>query len=261
MNEQKRYKVFISHVSDEAALGKALKALVEDIFPGQNVHAFLSSDRSDLPAGKKWLNVISDALDGAAIMISVLSPTSLARPWVNIELGAGWIRRLEVIPLLHGGLHIGALPRPFSDFNAVDLAAVDSVQRLIGGLSEGLGFNTPQRLAYDAIWKELQAAAAQSTSADVAPLALAKNAPQLPPEQEAILVALARVANAGHDDIDREELPGLTGIKHAVLRFHLDQLREAKLIHVSHYSVGSGYHYSITPAGSGWLISEGKMPD
>jgi hypothetical protein len=106
------HHVFISHIHEEAALGDKVKALIEDVFDRDGVRAFLSSDMRDLPAGRKWLTEISEQLEQCRVVVSLLSPTSLIRPWVNIELGAGWIKGLRVIPLCHSGLLVRALPQP-----------------------------------------------------------------------------------------------------------------------------------------------------
>ena len=91
-------RVFVSHIHEEAALGAVIKGLIEDVFRGHGVVAFLSSDRQDLPAGRKWIEVIERELDQAKVVVSLLSPTSLRRPWVNIELGAAWIKHRHISP-------------------------------------------------------------------------------------------------------------------------------------------------------------------
>jgi hypothetical protein len=132
--------VFISHIHEEAALGQVLKEWVEDAFHAHNVKAFLSSDKGDLSAGRKWLDVIEAALQGAAVVVSLISPQSIIRPWINIELGAGWIKGLRVIPLCHSGKKFRDLPRPFQDFNGIDIEAHDAGERLIAGIADGLGW-------------------------------------------------------------------------------------------------------------------------
>ncbi len=46
--------VFISHIHEEAVLGRVVKAIIEDVFVSNGVHAFLSSDMHDVQAGTKW---------------------------------------------------------------------------------------------------------------------------------------------------------------------------------------------------------------
>jgi hypothetical protein len=131
--------VFVSHVHEEAPLGRVVKTLIEEVFSRDGVHAFLSSDMHDLPAGRKWLDEVGEQLEQCQVVVSIPSAGSLARPWVNIELGAGWIKRLRVIPLCHSGLLVNTLPRPFGDFNGVGLDQNDAAQRLLSGVADGLG--------------------------------------------------------------------------------------------------------------------------
>jgi hypothetical protein len=46
--------IFISHIHEEAKLGAVVKEWVGDAFRGSGINAFLSSDKGDLPAGRKW---------------------------------------------------------------------------------------------------------------------------------------------------------------------------------------------------------------
>jgi hypothetical protein len=248
-------KVFISHIHEERALGEVIKRCIEDAFPDR-VAAFLSSDRRDLPAGRKWREVILAELETARVIVSLLSPVSLARPWVNVELGAAWIKDLPIIPLCHSGQTIGALPPPFADYHGAGLDQPDAAERLLGGIANALGLRLP-RLHFEAFVQEMIAAAARSEGrpGDLPPVA----AGELPPEQEAILVALARWENTGHEDVERGLLPKMTGLQPAALTYHFSQLVDADLITVSHY--GGGDHYSLRPNGSEWLLARGKMPE
>src|ERR1700688_2643625 len=100
--------VFISHIHEEDKLGAVVKSWMTDAFHG-NAAPFLSSDKQDVPARSKWLDIVEGQLAETGVMISLLSPISLARSWVNIELGAAWIRRIPIIPLCHSGQRAGAL--------------------------------------------------------------------------------------------------------------------------------------------------------
>jgi len=64
--------------------------------------------------GQKWLDNCSDALQRCVVEIVVSSQASVAKPWINFEAGAGWIRGIPVIPLCHSGLSPAHLPIPLS---------------------------------------------------------------------------------------------------------------------------------------------------
>lgn len=96
-------KLFISHISDESETAQVLKRhLAKDFLNLLDI--FVSSDRKTIAAGSKWLDEVSFALRDAQIEIVLCSKESTARPWVNFEAGAGWIRGIRVIPVCHRGL-------------------------------------------------------------------------------------------------------------------------------------------------------------
>jgi hypothetical protein len=139
-------EIFISHIHEESKLGAVVKSWMTDAFHG-NATPFLSSDKQDLPAGSRWLDVIESQIAESGVMISLLSPTSLARPWVNIELGAAWKGGVSIIPLCNSGLTATALPRPFGDFTALTLDDASAAKNLIAGVAKALGLTYSQRLA------------------------------------------------------------------------------------------------------------------
>jgi len=51
-------RVFISHIHEEAALGAAVSSCIKDAFHARSVTTSLSGDAQDLPAGRKWIEVI-----------------------------------------------------------------------------------------------------------------------------------------------------------------------------------------------------------
>src|SRR5207245_6183648 len=92
-------RVFISHSHEEAGLGAVVSSCIKDAFHARSVTTFLSSDAQDLPAGRKWIEVIEQELDQAAAVVALLSRASLRRPWVRIELRAAWHTHRHIIPL------------------------------------------------------------------------------------------------------------------------------------------------------------------
>ena len=69
----------------------------------------------------------------------LLSPNSISRPWVNFEAGAAWLARKRIIPVCFGGLDRGNLPKPYSDFQALDLRThyYELVRDVFDWLEEG----------------------------------------------------------------------------------------------------------------------------
>jgi TIR domain len=254
-------RIFISHIHEEHALGAVIADWVTDAFAGNPVQAFLSSDDKSIVAGQKWLDVVEHELAGTAVMISLLSPASLARPWVNIELGAAWIKRVPIIPLCHAGLSASTLPRPFSDFQSIGLAQDNAAKRLIDGVALHLDFPYSKKLHFEDFLTHMRAAAKTSELLQVVSKAI-DSAPinNLPDEQGAILVVLAEEGNRGGDGyVDNENAPGMCGLKPMLFKHHVEKLYDAGLVDIEIW--GDARHYKITGNGVGWLLERDLMPE
>ena len=104
---------------------------------GHNV--FLPADHWQVRAGEVWLERIREELECAKVLVFLLSPNSISRPWVNFEAGAAWLARKRIIPVYFGGLDRGNLPKPYSDFQALDLRThyYELVRDVFDWLEEG----------------------------------------------------------------------------------------------------------------------------
>ena len=113
-------RLFVSFVHEDEKVASAVQDLLQtELNLGKEV--FLSSDKSLIYAGDLWLEKIKEALLAAEIVILMLSKRSVARPWVNFEAGAAWLADKKLIPVCYGNLSKGALPQPYSAFQAVNL--------------------------------------------------------------------------------------------------------------------------------------------
>jgi hypothetical protein len=83
---------------------------------------------------------------------------------------------------------------------------------------------------------------------------------QPPAEQIQILRMLAVMKNRGSEGIPESEAPRECGIKPAVFTYHVNELVERDFANVGHWGV-EGIHYSLTAAGSGWLLRNNEMPE
>jgi TIR domain len=82
---------------------------------------YLSSDKT-LWKIEKWLERVKKELQVADVVVLMLSPRSVDRPWINIEWGAAWIlERADILPALYSGLTADDLPKPFGDDRAIDI--------------------------------------------------------------------------------------------------------------------------------------------
>jgi DNA-binding MarR family transcriptional regulator len=252
------HQVFISHIHEEAALGRVIKEWVEDAFAAHAVTAFLSSDQWDAPAGRKWIDVIQGALHGARVMICLISPNSLPRPWIHIELGAGWIKGLHVVPLCHSGQSFGHLPRPFQDFNGVDLDSKDCGERLLGGVADGLQVSAPRRLHFEQMRAQLIDAAnsvAKPASRTVAPTGALLHLEQ---EELNVLKFLAEKRERGSDSLLLDYIAGALRLRKSAVEVLLNRLESHALVARS-LSLSGPTMYFITAAGLERLVRGGSL--
>ncbi len=137
-----RKSVFISHISDETDIAQWLKARMDDHFLG-SLDIFVSSDRSTIAAGRKWLDEVDKALKRADLQIVLCSRDSVGRPWVNFEAGAVWLRGMPVVPVCHSGLEPEALPVPLSMLEGISLTRAEGLQKLYDSVAAALELRTP----------------------------------------------------------------------------------------------------------------------
>jgi hypothetical protein len=137
-------KVFVSHVSEEAALAATFKTHLSRDFLGM-VDIFVSSDLESIAAGQNWLISLEEALRESSMLLVLCSRASLHRPWVNFETGAAWIKPIPIIPVCHSGLQLRELPIPFSVLQGVNAAEEDGLNRIYTRVAAAINCQVPQR--------------------------------------------------------------------------------------------------------------------
>jgi hypothetical protein len=103
----------------------------------------MSSDTSAIYAGERWMDRIVEELKGAKVVIAILSPESVKRPWVNFEAGAAWVKEIIIIPACFKGLTKDTLPKPYSSLQAINLNSSDDQDYLVQSIAHYLGLPAP----------------------------------------------------------------------------------------------------------------------
>ena len=135
-------QVFVSHITEEAKLAEVIQAHVRADFLGM-VDIFVSSDGASIGVGRKWLNDIDEALQSAQVMLVLCSEASVKRPWINFEAGAGWVRRIPVVPVCHTGMRRVDLPIPLNMLQAIEARQETGWRQVYDALAGKLGATTP----------------------------------------------------------------------------------------------------------------------
>jgi len=129
--------IFISFIHEEE-YASALQLLLAFVIEGHH-RPFMSSDKFHVYAGERWIERIMAELAQAKVVLLMLSPTSVKRPWVNFEAGAAWTRAITTIPVCIRGLKKGDLPKPYSSLQAVDLGTLSEHLYLVRSIAHHLG--------------------------------------------------------------------------------------------------------------------------
>jgi hypothetical protein len=118
-------EVFISFIHEHERVARAVQGLLRQNLrqtPGMNnVEVFMSSDEWQILAGEIWFDRILRELNAARVLVALMSPQSVSRPWVNFEAGAAWVAGKPVVPTCFGGLVRDNLPKPYSALQAINL--------------------------------------------------------------------------------------------------------------------------------------------
>ena len=128
-------QVFISFVHEEQVVAEAVQKFIEEVL---QVNVFVSCDKWAMFAGEQWLERIKAALERASVVVLMLSRESVARPWVNFEAGAAWLRGTAIIPVCFKNLNLEDLPKPYSGIQALDLMSTDGQYYLITSIAHYL---------------------------------------------------------------------------------------------------------------------------
>lgn len=107
-------KVFLSHASDDGAIAKFLKAS----FVSVGVTTFMLPD--DAPPGSAWMEQIREGLNSSEELVTLVTPTSITRPWISAEWACFWLNQRTTTPLLVG-TRVSDMWDPMKASQAVDL--------------------------------------------------------------------------------------------------------------------------------------------
>lgn len=135
--------VFISHVHSASELAIWIKETIGSILLG-GLRFFVSSDRSAIVGGDKWLDKIESALKDSTIVLVLCNKYSISRPWINFEAGGAWMANKRVIPICYGGLLPSDLPQPLASLQAYILSNSKHFKDLVELLAGAADLKAPE---------------------------------------------------------------------------------------------------------------------
>lgn len=127
-------QLFLSHDTRDQAIAKALGASIQRLTLGQILvwHSSDSAGSGGLRPGHVWLDEIRTQLARSKAVVALLTPRSLAKPWLLFESGFGAANpECDVIPVCVGIDSLASIPFPLAMYQAYQLADYDSVKRFL----------------------------------------------------------------------------------------------------------------------------------
>jgi hypothetical protein len=122
--------IFISFIHEDEKVADGVKRFLHEKLE-LNSKVFLASDKWAIYAGEDWLKRIKEELASARVVVLLLNKKSIGRPWVNFEAGAAWLTNKAIIPVCFGDLEKEALPKPYSNIQALSLEDADGPYYLV----------------------------------------------------------------------------------------------------------------------------------
>lgn len=138
----KRPIVFISHAASDALIAELVKGEIDRVF-AKAIDVFATSVPGSLPPGTDWLEQVRKHLDAASVVLVLITPTSINRPWVWFEVGASWNKMVSknglILPLVVAEVDKGELPEPLSRLQAKSLAVAAEIKEVFEHLIAQFG--------------------------------------------------------------------------------------------------------------------------
>ncbi|MEM9299304.1 MAG: toll/interleukin-1 receptor domain-containing protein [Bacteroidota bacterium] len=127
-----KYDVFISYSIGDSESAQELS----DKLNSKGFSCFLAE--AELEIGKRWMESIHAAIKGSRIVIVLLTPRSINRPWVLIETGAAWALDKPLVPALKF-VDTNQIVDPLKEYQGRVIETSNQVDRLVTEVSELIG--------------------------------------------------------------------------------------------------------------------------
>ena len=125
-------RIFVSHSSTDSALAASLVTLLTSALPLEHDDVLCTSvDGHRLPAGVDINQQLKREVEGADLLIGLLTPHALSSMYVAFELGARWGNGRDMIPVLAGGIRPSNIDGPLAAINCLDGTNESQIHQLL----------------------------------------------------------------------------------------------------------------------------------
>jgi hypothetical protein len=133
--------VMISHAVEDEPAATALKEMIRRCSLNR-IDVWFSSDRSALggmPIGGPWFSELNQRLKSTDWIVALVTPQSLASPWLYFECGFGACNHIHSVVPLTIGLPVSSVPMPLAAYQIYDAANATSIATFLQKLFEADG--------------------------------------------------------------------------------------------------------------------------
>lgn len=161
------HQLFLSHDSRDRERADAIAHAITRMTLGQITvwHSSDSGASGGLKPGHVWLDEIRSRLASSRAVVALLTPTSLARPWLLFESGFGAANAsCDVIPVCVGIDRLSDVPFPLAMYQTYQLSDYDSLKRFAEKLLAKYEIHFDEEMARPVLLDALKSLGRESAS-------------------------------------------------------------------------------------------------
>lgn len=123
--------IFISHATADKALARLFVDFLKEAIGVPERSIFCSSiDGHDIPFGADFNQYIKEKIDKPALVIILMTPTYMERPFCLMELGATWVRSHHAFPIVVPPVGYGDVTRTLGLTQSWEITKPEGLQKL-----------------------------------------------------------------------------------------------------------------------------------
>lgn len=129
---EQKYQVFVSHATADKWIAKVLCEKLE------GAGAVTFRDDRDIDGGDDIPDRLREEIERSQELVVLLTPQSVSRPWVLIEVGGAWFRGIRIVAVRYH-VEVEAIPATIRSKKSIHLNELDEylaeVQRRVKGMT------------------------------------------------------------------------------------------------------------------------------
>lgn len=137
--------IFLSHASEDRELAAVLQAAINDAFPGA-FQVFNAFEPDSIAISEDWRIKLKEAVQEATLLLVLLTPSAITKPWIYWETGGAFHRNIPIIPVIGPGCNDSGLPEQIRHLQAVSIQELKGLQQLFDQLAKQAGMTHLSRL-------------------------------------------------------------------------------------------------------------------